>query len=150
MTQIAATPLLQRPGFRQFAKFCIIGASSTLIDFVISYVLLYKFGLNLTLAKSISFVFGVSNGFIWNSRWTFRGQSSGAQHEMYIKFIAVNLIGFVLNIIIFKGVIGLFTGRFIGQGRPAQWLFVLAYGVAVVITSAWNFFANKKWTFKAH
>src|SRR5437667_7031517 len=116
MISTAAGGLMQRPGLRQFVKFCIIGASSTLIDVGISYSLIYGLGMNPTLAKMISFLFGVTNGFIWNSRWTFRGMGSGPRHEMYVKFVLVNVVGLILNLTIFKSVLFVFTGRFIGQG----------------------------------
>ena len=149
MAQTIRAGFAQKPGVQQFIKFCIIGASSTLIDISISYALIYAVGLNATLAKVISFVFSVSNGFFWNSRWTFRGQGSGRRHEMYTKFVAVNLVGLALNILLFKSVLFLFTGRFIGQPRPERFQFALATLTAIVCVSTWNFLANKRWTFNA-
>ena len=149
MAQATQVGLAQRPGVQQFIKFCIIGFSSTLIDVCISYTLIYKFNLNATLAKSISFLFSVSNGFFWNSRWTFRGMGSGRRHEMYTKFVAVNLVGLGLNLFLFKSVLFLFTGRFFSQGKPDRPHFALATLVAIVFVSTWNFLANKKWTFKS-
>ena len=149
MTQSAAPKLLQRPAMRQFVKFCIIGATSTLIDFAISYTLTYHYGLNQTLAKSISFVFSVSNGFFWNSRWTFRGLGSGRLHEMYTKFIAINIVGLILNLTIFKLVQVPFAGRFFKQGTPPKPVFYLAFAVATFFVAFWNFTANRKWTFAA-
>lgn len=148
---ISTTPpgLMQRQGVRQFIKFCIIGFSSMLIDVAISYTLIYRLAWNPTLAKTVSFLFAVTNGFIWNSRWTFRGMGSGPRHQMYVKFLMVNCVGLVLNITIFKSVLFFFTGHFIGQGTPDKPHFALATGAAVVCVSLWNFFANKKWTFKA-
>lgn len=139
--------LMQRRGVRQFIKFCIIGFSSMIIDVGISYSLIYHAGMNPTLAKAISFLVAVTNGFFWNTRWTFRGMGSGRRHEMYMKFLLVNCVGFVLNITLFKSVLFFFTGRFIGQGRPDKLHFAVATGVAVICVSLWNFLANKKWTY---
>jgi putative flippase GtrA len=147
MISTAAAGLMQRPVVRQFVKFCIIGFSSMLIDVAISYQLTYSLHLNTTLAKTISFLFAVTNGFIWNSAWTFRGMGSGPRHKMYVKFMLVNCIGLILNLTIFKSVLFLFTGRFIGQGTPDKAHFFLATGTAVICVSLWNFFANKKWTY---
>src|SRR5205809_3536259 len=109
MTAISPALLIQRPVVRQFIKFCIIGFTSTVIDFVISYTLIYHaLHLNSTLAKTISFLFSVTNGFIWNSRWTFRGMGSGKKHEMYVKFVLVNIVGLILNLTIFKSVLYVF------------------------------------------
>jgi putative flippase GtrA len=140
---------MQRQGVRQFVTFCIIGFTRTLIDFVISYLLIYHtLHLYPLLAKTISFLVSVTNGYIWNSRWTFRGMGSGPRHEMYVKFVLVNIVGLALNLTIFKLVLTIFTGRFFNQGVPDKLHFLLATGTAVIFVSLWNFFANKTWTFR--
>ncbi len=139
--------LFQRPAVQQFIKFCIIGFSSLFIDAGISALLTYGANFNPTLAKAISFLVAVTNGFIWNSRWTFRGMGGDKLHQMYLKFLAVNCVGFVLNLTIFKSVLFLFTGRFFGQGKPDRLHFLAATIAAAVCVSVWNFLANKKWTF---
>jgi putative flippase GtrA len=150
MAQATRAGLAQSPGVQQFVKFCIIGFSSAIIDVGISYTLIYMFSFNATLAKVISFLFAVTNGFFWNSRWTFQGMGSGRRHEMYVKFLLVNCVGLTLNVLIFKSVLFLFIGKFIGQGKPDRLHFAMATIVAIVCVSTWNFLANKKWTFKPH
>lgn len=147
MSVSALGGLTQKTAVRQFVKFCIVGCSSLLVDFVISYTLIYHFHLNPTLAKSISFLFSVTNGFFWNSRWTFRGLGSAARHTMYMRFVGINIVGFCLNILIFKSVLFLFVGRFIGQGKPEKHQFIIATLTAAVCVAFWNFLANRKWTF---
>lgn len=148
MAQVAIIEgLVKRPGIRQFVKFCIIGATSMIIDVGISASLIYGLSLNPTLSKTISFLFAVTNGFFWNSRWTFRGMGSGQQHQMYTKFVMVNCVGLMLNLTLFKTVLFLYTGKFFGQGKPEKLHFAVATAVAVVCVSLWNFLANKKWTF---
>ena len=150
MSVSAIGGLAQKAAVRQFVKFCIVGFSSLLVDFVISYTLIYHFHMkNPTLAKAISFLFSVSNGFYWNSKWTFRGMGSGARHQMYVRFVSVNIVGFCLNILLFKSVLFLFVGRFIGQGKPEKYQFIVATLCAAICTAFWNFLANRKWTFTA-
>src|SRR5579872_7486564 len=100
MTTLEAThrgiqSLLQRQGVQQFIKFAIVGASSTLITGGVYSGLIYAahleqllhawlapwtslqqfsdtYAVYLQLAMLAGFVFGVTNGFVWNSRWTFR------------------------------------------------------------------------------
>src|SRR4051794_15578271 len=73
--------VLKRRGLRQVAKFCIVGASSTAIDFLVFYTLieivhLQQHVASQDLARSMAvlaaFLVAVTNGFYWNSRWTFR------------------------------------------------------------------------------
>src|SRR5690349_5893000 len=84
----AITALLQRPAVQQFIKFIIIGFSSAVIDVGTNKVLMHKFDTPWLLAGVLGFALGVTNGFFWNSRWTFRGLGSGRQHELYVKFVA--------------------------------------------------------------
>lgn len=139
--------LTQRRIVRQFVKFCLIGLSSFAIDITIASLLVYGARLNPTLSKTLSFLVAASNGFFWNSRWTFRGMGSGRQHEMYVKFILVNCVGWALNILIFKSVLWIFTGRFIGQGTPDKLHFATAAVTAAGVVAFWNFLVNRQWTF---
>ena len=148
MIEAATVPLLKRPGLQQFIKFCVIGFTSMIIDVSIAKRLTYGMGLHWILAQTISFAVAVTNGFIWNTLWTFRGMGSAKRHEQYLKFVAVNVVGLLLNVGIMKTVFLCFTGRLINQGNPDELHWNIAKGIAVVLVAVWNFSANKLWTFK--
>src|SRR5260221_4235360 len=90
MIEVAMPTMLRRPGVRQFVKFCIVGASSFLIDAGISFVLHFYMGVPLIIAKTISFMLAVTNGFFWNSRWTFETTDARKHHDRYAMFFPVN------------------------------------------------------------
>jgi putative flippase GtrA len=146
MAQSIASDFIRRPGLQQFIKFCIIGATSTVIDVGI-FTLLFNHNWNPILARCISVAFGVTNGFIWNSLWTFRGMGTGRRHEQFVKFAAVNVVGLGLNITIMQSIFYLFTGHFIRTGETDKLHTNIGLAIAIVIVSCWNFLANKKWTF---
>jgi putative flippase GtrA len=147
MAQATRAGLAQSPGVQQFVKFCIIGFSSMIIDVSIAKYLTYQIHWYWIWAQTLSFAVAVTNGYTWNSLWTFKG-ATGKKHEQYMKFVAVNVVGLLLNISIMKLMFLLFTGHLFHQGNPEPMQWNIAKGVAIVIVSAWNFFANKKWTFK--
>lgn len=148
MTQSASLgQFMQRRGVRQFIKFCIIGFSSMIIDISIQLYLIRALNWNWILAQTLSFCVAVSNGYIWNSMWTFKGVGESKHHEMYLKFVGVNVIGLVLNLIIMNIVFLLFTGHLLLHGNPTKMQWNVAKGCAVVLVAIWNFFASKKWTF---
>lgn len=159
--------LLQRPGFRQFVKFCIVGASSTLISLSIFSVLVYPleleavlvrwlagwpvlrqwvadYDLHLQVAAFVGFLFAVTNGFIWNNRWTFRMHGSAGARDRYVKFVLVNVVGLVLNQIVLFIANHLLKAAQVIPEREALPAFMIATGTVVF----WNFAANKYWTFK--
>lgn len=133
---------------RQFIKFIIIGFSSAVIDVGVNKVLMHRFDTPWLLAGVIGFVLGVSNGFFWNSRWTFRGLGSGRQHELYAKFVAVNIVGLILNLCIMKLVFIAMTGQVLLSSNPTHTQWNIAKAIAIVICAVWNFGANKLWTFR--
>ena len=132
---------------RQFIKFVIIGFSSAVIDAGVNLLLLH-FEIPWLLAAVVGFALGVTNGFIWNSRWTFKGLGSGRQHELYAKFVAVNLVGLLLNVTIMKLVFVAMSGQIFLQSNPPPMHWKLAKAIAIVIVAGWNFTANKLWTFR--
>jgi putative flippase GtrA len=161
------TPLTQNQGMRQFVKFGIVGAISTVINFVVLNLLL-KAGLALVAALTIAFLVSVCNGFYWNRRWTFahaRGASAG---EQGVKFLLVNIVGWLLNTTIVVLAVAHFTAGPHGGalGDPAAYRKIVIdmltgkkqhYNLVIVNLSQvaatcvvvfWNFFANRFWTFK--
>ena len=132
-------------GWKQFVKFAMIGASSAVLDIGISQLLMHRFGMYWLLANTISALVAISNGYLWNSLWTFRGMGSARRHTQYLKFVAVSLVGLVLNSLIMTCVILMLAGH-IG-GNPPHSIWVIAKGTAIVLVATWNFLANKRWTF---
>jgi putative flippase GtrA len=103
------------------------------------------------LANTVSFALAVTNGFYWNSRWTFRRPEREGRSGRYARFVATNLIGLALNQTILNlvahvvpvSITSLLAGHlhdpagFVGK--------VCATGVVLF----WNFLASKYWTFKS-
>jgi putative flippase GtrA len=156
----AVPALIQRRGVRQFVKFCIVGASSTLIDFGIFYLLIEIVHIHSlvghpdlarALAVCAGFLVAVTNGFFWNSRWTFRKAEAEGQGKRYLRFVFTNAIGLALNLMV-----TLLVARIV----PAPLLVPLAKvlkkdpagfvgkGVATLFVLFWNFTASKYWTFR--
>ncbi len=163
--------ILKRPGVRQFVKFCIVGASSTLIDFGVYLSLIEilhldhlvhttlgisdpKMALQVArpIAQTFSFLLAVTNGFIWNNRWTFRTAGEGDPRKRYAKFLLTNAVGLTLNLTILNVVAHLVPAtlsatvqQFLHVKDPAG---LVGKVVATAVVLGWNFTASKYWTFK--
>lgn len=134
---------------RQLIKFCVVGATSTVVDLGIYRFLLFAFPLlPWWISQSISFCFGVTNGFIWNRKWTFQASKKGQGAAQYSKFVASNIIGLILNLAVSKGVLFLLTGELVHGVNPAPNQLMLAKILAIPIVLVWNFSAARFWTFK--
>lgn len=151
--------VLRRGGVRQFVKFCIVGASSTLIDFSIYLSLIELAHLQTHIgsvvwgrvaAQCVSFLFAVTNGFIWNNRWTFRHADTRGIRGRYAKFVITNIIGLSLNVVILNVVAHLAPPNLTSMlathlKDPAGFIGKLA---AIVVVVFWNFTVSKYWTFR--
>jgi len=147
-------PFLQRlfhhPGLRQFIKFCIVGASSTILDQGILWLLLtYLPFFPWWLSKAISFCIAVSNGFYWNRHWTFRARDFGKAHTQYSIFLFSNTIGLGLNLVVMKIILVILTGKLLhGDHNPDKIKVIIASVLAIPFVVGWNFMAAKHWTFR--
>ena len=142
--------LFRHPGFRQFTKFCIVGASSTLLDMGLLWLMLrFLPHFPWWLSQSIAFAVSVSNGFYWNRHWTFKARDFGKAHTQYSIFVTTNLVGLAINLFVMKTFLVLLTGKvFHGDHNPDKTKVLIAYVLAIPFGVIWNYLAAKHWTFR--
>jgi putative flippase GtrA len=158
------------PGVRQFLKFCTVGAVNTALDWGLALLLTYRTPIPRVLGGGLANVLGVlgvsarpetlavfvtkvissgtatCNSFIWNRRWTFRIRGKQERMSQFARFVAVNIIGMLLNSTITTLIVRPFLPP--PPQKPHPMLFMAAQAVATLIVLFWNFFANKYWTFR--
>lgn len=57
--------------YTQFIKFALVGASGTLVNLGLVYILYTLLKWNKYIATALAFIASVINNFIWDDRWTF-------------------------------------------------------------------------------
>lgn len=130
-------------------KFCVVGASSTVIDKGIFWLLMTAFPLlPWWVSQSISFALGVTNGFFWNRLWTFKSDAHASMKQQYPKFVASNVIGLLLNLLFTKGFLILFTSHLKHNVSGDKNIILIASLCAVPLVVVWNFSVSHFWTFK--
>jgi putative flippase GtrA len=133
----------------QILKFCCVGASSTIIDKSVFFLLINQFGARWwTLYTCIAFCFGVTNGFYWNRRWTFNIDGKADGGKQYVKFVVTNVIGLALNLLITKFFLIMMLGHADAPSDADKTKVLIASLCAVPIVVIWNFSAARFWTFK--
>lgn len=135
-TKILFKLFIRRRGVRQLVKFATVGFSNLIIDFGTLNLLVLTFKQSPYVSGAISSALALSWSFYWNRRWTFRSKSKEIAKE-YFKFAAIGGFGTLLNYLIFSALIYYF----------GLW-YNLAKGLAVIITTFWNFFGSKYLVFK--
>lgn len=134
----------RRPVFFQFGKFIIIGLANTALDFGILNLLIFLTGIErghlYSTFKSVSFVVGIINSYLWNKFWTFESAESKWAGKQFFQFVMISAVGFVINVATASLVVN-FIGP-VGGVSPRLWANIGAF-VAIVISVFWNFFGYK-------
>ena len=135
--------------FRRYVRFCIVGASSTVIYFGASEALARFLQADMTrfwprnIILAVAFILSAVNGYAWNRLWTFRSRDP-LRGRQFTKFAAISTVGLFLNNTIVN--LCLLTPAARRLGEPwGRWT---SMAIAVVIVSVWNFAMNSVWTFR--
>ncbi len=85
----------------QLIKFCLVGASNSIVDMVVNVLLAHLLGLFFTgnwivfLSKAVGYCCGILNSYCLNSRWTFKEEHRKGFQEI-LGFLAVNCAVFAV------------------------------------------------------
>jgi putative flippase GtrA len=87
-------------------------------------------------AATCSFAVAVTNNYVWNRLWTFRGQRGHVAYQG-LRFLVVSLVAYGANLLLLAALVepGV-TGKLVGQA------------VAIVLVMPLNFIGNKLWSFR--
>ena len=120
----------------QVVRFVITGVLAAVVDFGL-YVAGLGLGLNVNVAKSLSFIAGTLTAYLINRRWTFQAPPSKA------RFVAVMLL-YALTYTVQVGINYIFYMQFAEHPWRVPVAFVIAQGTATVI----NFIVQRSVIFR--
>jgi putative flippase GtrA len=127
---------LRRPAnWLQLIKFSIVGASGYVINLAVYTALLRGAGLHYLAAAACSFLVAVTNNYVLNRVWTFRGQRGHFAYQG-LRFLVVSLVALGANLLILHLLVSAGLNK------------VLAQAIAIVLVTPLNFIGNKLWSFR--
>jgi len=127
--------LRSRANWEQLVKFCVVGASGYVVNLGVYTLLLEATGLHYVPAAIGSFVVAVTNNYVWNRVWTFRGQRG---HVVYqgLRFLVVSTIALAANLVVLHALVQAGLGEVVSQA------------LAIMLVTPVNFVGNKLWSFR--
>jgi uncharacterized protein len=156
---------------RQIIKFCIVGGTSFVIDFGLSFLFLRILPWNgmllsqalgewlqhtlpslfswakdastasIPILGGLASVIAMLNSFIWNRKWTFRVKGRAERLAQLRRFYTVSILGAVWNTLIFSALSNIISGH------PNRSLLV-AKVIAAGVVAIWNFLGQRYYAFR--
>ncbi|MDF2569269.1 MAG: GtrA-like protein [Sporomusa sp.] len=117
-----------------FARFSIIGLSGVGVNMAV-YIPLMAIGTDYALAAMVSFLAAVTNNFVWNLLWTFRGRApEKSLKSKYISFLACGIINLAANLLVLRVLVEQFgmnatTAQLVAIGATGALNFLLNYAI---------------------
>jgi len=114
---------------------------------------------NVALATTVAFVLAVCSNFVWNRLWTYPDSRSRSARKQLTQFVIVSVIGWALRTLwidLAYQALGELSTNFIlminADYAPAlldqnKLGTMLALFFGVIVVTAWNFLANRYWTY---
>jgi len=128
--------------YRRVAKYLVVGAGGTLLDWMILTVLKLVGWATLP-ANTVGFSAGVIHNFVLNRCWTFADARRKPIATQFVQFVLVSSVGLLINNV---ALWGLEAPLIVLIDQPA-WGYLPAKAIATVGSVAWNIVTNRYWTF---
>ena len=133
----AALQRFDAPMLRQFIKYGIVGASNTVLTFVIYTVLVEALGVQYVIALLAGYLAGSLNSYLLNRHWTFRAGHL-AHASVGPRFAVVQIVAIGVNTALLV--------LFVDDLHVHK---ILAQAILTVPVLAVTFFVNRAWSFAA-
>jgi putative flippase GtrA len=145
---------IQLNDHQRFLRFAMVGVSGTVVDFSIFNLLSVAAGFPVIISSIGSFLIAVGNNFILNRAWTYPESKEMDLSGQLVKFSIVSVLGLLIRTPLFalieKPVISL-SSSILGSSLPIKPEIIghnIALAIVIVVVLFWNYFINRKWTYK--
>ncbi len=127
-------------GTKQFLRFGVVGVGGLIVDTAVLYAVVYGLGFGLYVGRVVSYLAAATFTWAMNRRFTFTQTDPAPAFVQWLKFLAANAIGAVVNYATYAALI---TWLPLAKDYP-----VLGVAAGSIAGLSFNFTASKRWVFK--
>jgi dolichol-phosphate mannosyltransferase len=127
-------------GYWRFLQFSLVGGTGTGVNLGVYALLTSVIGTSHGIGITWGFEVSVLSNFILNDLWTFSDRRSSNLRDTLVRLVKFNLISL--------GVYGIYRGIFHLLYYELDMNNYVAYSIAIVIGTIWNFGLNVIWTYR--
>jgi putative flippase GtrA len=120
----------------QAARFLVVGAISTAIQYVVLVIAVELFDMRADVGSALGYLISAAVSYVANRRYTFR--SDAPHKQAAFRFVVVLLVGLAMNTLCMT----LLAEHW---GVP----YIAAQVIATGIVTVWNFLGHALWSFRA-
>ena len=120
------------PQVLRFIRFALVGGSGVAINMLVLWLLHDELGFPLSRSSVVAISLAILNNFVWNNFWTFGAR--GIQPRRLAQFVIVSLVGMAINLVVLNALVA------------AGLHYAVANLAGILVATAWNFYANARWT----
>lgn len=129
---------------RSAARFLLVGALGTLIDFSLFALLSAQIAAPTMIANTLAYSAGILNNYFWHRNWTYGHRRRKAAGRQFAQFAGVSLSALALNNLLVFLLAPPFSSLLASPVLGALAAKIFATGAGM----GWNFLANHLWTFR--
>ena len=117
---------------KQILKFLVVGGISTIIDWIIYYVLYNYLNVDPLIANVLSFSISVIFNYITSIKWVFVVDEKKNKYQLFTEFMIFSIIGLLISEVL----LWLFIDN-LGMGK------MISKIIATAVTTVFNFITRK-------
>lgn len=133
--------LMQKPVFRQFIKYVLVGCVVTAIDMLVLHLLYRELHIHIKVSVIAGFMSGNVSSFVFNKYFTFRNFSKAVIRQ-YAKYFITSMTGLLWTLFLmtlFYEKLNLFAGI-------TSYNYIICKMIVAVMVMFWNFIIIRHWT----
>ncbi|NOZ63051.1 MAG: GtrA family protein [Calditrichaeota bacterium] len=132
---------VQKYGLMRFVKFGIVGGSGVVVNMFFLWLFTDIFRIYYLISSAVAIFLAMTNNFIWNDLWTWKGRGGGGFKAYLFRFLKFCFISGMADYVGNLSILWILTHFF-------HVYYLISNLVAIATVMLFKFFLHDHWTFR--